>query len=110
MTVYVVQEILKRDNSGIVKSKHDLTPAAKHGNLVFLLPSEAARFSVGLYAERMAKLLANYSDSDYILPVGDPAAMMIAGALAAKANNGRVNVLSWDRLTGGYLPVTVQCW
>lgn len=110
MTVFVVQEILKRESNGMARPKHDLTPAAKYGNLVFLLPPEAGRFSSGLYAERMSKLLANYSDKDYILPIGDPAAMMIAGAIAAHKNKGSVNVLSWDRLTGGYLPVTVMCW
>lgn len=111
MTVFVVQEVLKRDNvSGMSRPVFDLSPAAKFGDLVFLLPPDVARFSVGLYADRMAKLLANYSDADYIVPTGDPAAMMIAGAIAAKANNGKVKVLSWDRLTGNYIPVVVECW
>jgi hypothetical protein len=36
-------------------------------------------------------------DEDYLLMVGDPAAIAAAGAVACMMNNGRMKLLKWDR-------------
>ena len=37
------------------------------------------------------------NDDDYLLMVGDPAAIAAAGAVACMLNNGRMKLLKWDR-------------
>lgn len=87
MTVYVVQEV-----RGI-----NLLPAEKFGNLQVLLPPGNVAYSSGPTAARLKRGLARFSDEDYLLMVGDPAAIAAAGAVACMMNSGRMKLLKWDR-------------
>lgn len=87
----------------------DLTPALEYGELVVLLEAGQGEELNGTYAaRRMAVMLADISDADYLLPIGNPVTIAIAGALAARFNRGRFNVLKWDNRAGTYCPVTVD--
>jgi hypothetical protein len=58
---------------------------------------------------RMFKsILKNYSDSDYILTMGDPVAIAIASIVASDVNNGVVNILKWDRENRAYYNVMLD--
>lgn len=96
--VFVIQETLK----------HNLLPAQAFGELVFLLPPTLQiTFSPGPIVTRMERELINFNDQDYLLLIGDPAAMAVAGALAAKHNNGRFKLLKWDKREMKYYPIQV---
>lgn len=52
--------------------------------------------------------LHKFSDADFILPIGDPAAIAIVTAIAAKKNDGRFKVLKWDNQERRYYTVAVD--
>lgn len=98
-TVYVIQETMK----------HNLLPATQFGELVFLLPPNAQiTFSPGPSVERIRRNLKNFTDDDFLLLIGDPAAMAIAAAMAAQYNNGRFRLLKWDKREMKYYPILVD--
>ena len=97
--VFVIQETMK----------HNLLPATAFGELVFLLPPGAqVSFSPGPMVVRMERFLKNFTDEDFLLLIGDPAAMGLAGALAAKHNNGKFKLLKWDKREMKYYPIQVD--
>jgi hypothetical protein len=99
MTVYVIQEANGRN----------ILPAREFGELEVLLPSNAnIVLSPGPTVRRLNKALGKFSQEDYLLLMGDPAAIGIACAVAAKANNGVFNLLKWDRFTSQYFPINVD--
>lgn len=96
--VFVIQETMK----------HNLLPAQAFGELVFLLPpGQQISFSPGPIVVKMERLLRTFTDNDFLLLIGDPAAMACAGALAAKHNNGKFMLLKWDKREMKYYPI--QC-
>lgn len=97
--VFVIQETMK----------HNLLPAQAFGDLVFLLPPTLQiTFSPGPIVTRMERELRGFTEQDYLLLIGDPAAMAVAGALAAKHNNGRFKLLKWDKREMKYYPIQVE--
>lgn len=46
--------------------------------------------------------LSSFSDEDFIVPVGNPALIGMAIAVAAECNGGRVKVLDWRRESNQY--------
>jgi|TARA_R110001592_G_scaffold137540_3_gene355525 hypothetical protein len=58
----------------------------------------------------MKKLLRGYTEEDYLLLIGDPAAIGVACSIAAQYNNGRYNILKWDRQEGIYYPVEIDLY
>ena len=98
MTVYVVQESPGKNISG----------AEQFGKIEILLPMGQVTFSPGPTVRRLRSSLHGYSDDDFILPIGDPAAIAIATAVAAAFNRGRFNILKWDRQEHLYIPVKVD--
>lgn len=99
MTVYITQEMRGRD----------ITDATVFGDLEILLPAqEQTSYSTQPTVRRMSRKLANFSDEDYLLLAGDPAAIAIAAALASRFNNGKFKMLKWDRQETKYFPLTVN--
>jgi hypothetical protein len=97
--IYVIQETMK----------HNLLPAQAFGELVFLLPPNAQiTFSPGPTVERLRRNLKHFSDEDFLLLIGDPAAMAIAAAMAAQYNNGKFRLLKWDKREMKYFPILVD--
>ncbi len=41
--------------------------------------------------------LSTFCDDDYLLLIGDPAIIALAGAIASEMNRGKFKVLKWDR-------------
>jgi len=97
--VFVIQETMK----------HNILPAQAFGELVFLLPPTLQiTFSPGPIVVRMERHLQGFTDDDFLLLIGDPAAMAAAGALAAKYNNGKFKLLKWDKREMKYYPIQVE--
>ena len=49
--------------------------------------------------------LRTFNDDDYLLLAGDPVAIALASAIAARTNGGRLKMLKWDREQNMYFPL-----
>ena len=55
-------------------------------------------------------LLKDYNDDDFILAMGDPVAIGISCIIASEVNNGKVNILKWDRENSCYYNVNIDMY
>jgi len=100
MTVFIIQEMRGRD----------LTDAQNFGDLEILLPDgEQTSFSTQPTIRRLQQRLNKFTDDDYLLLAGDPAAIALSAVLASRANNGKFKMLKWDRQENKYFPLTADC-
>lgn len=91
--------------------KYDLSPASSHGQLVVLLgPGNIFKDRLAQAVKQLRRLLATYTESDYILAVGDPVAIAAAVLIAGEHTGGKVQLLKWDRIASAYeaYPVSVR--
>ena len=99
MTVYVVQEVPGRNILG----------ARKYGDLQVLLPSNInIVLSSSPTILRLRQSLKKFSSDDYLLLMGDPAAIGIACIIASEYTIGKFSILKWDRIEKTYYPVKIQ--
>jgi hypothetical protein len=98
--VYVTQE-----------SDLNLSKATRFGTLTFLLPKHKhITVSAESALRELRSKLINFSDDDFILPLGDPLAIALAIFVAAEMNDGVVNVLKWDNEMKDYYNVSVDMY
>lgn len=98
-TVYVVQEDRKKN----------IIAAMDFGSLEPILDADDQIVLSGKAAMARIKFaLQSFSDDDYLLCIGDPAAIGMACAEAARVNNGRYKLLKWDRQEKRYYVVQVD--
>lgn len=88
----------------------NLAPASKYGTLEVLMPAGASLISTVPMVRTMRDKLAAFGDDDYLLPVGDPASIAAACAIAAEMNAGRVKLLRWDRKTREYMVIQLDTY
>jgi len=101
MTVYVVQEMPGKNIVG----------AAKFGDMKALVePNSQIMLSPAPTVRKMKNKLKDFNDEDYLLLMGDPAAIGIACALAADSNRGRLKLLKWDKQNKSYYPIQVDLY
>jgi hypothetical protein len=87
----------------------NILPAAEYGEIKVLLPENRnIMFSAGAVCEELRVLLSNFSDADYLLLIGDPAAIGVAVAIALQWNKNRAKLLKWDRQERRYYPVSID--
>ena len=99
MTVYVVQEVTGRN----------IASARQYGDFEVLLPPKTnIMLSASPSVRRMKRILQDFKDEDYLLLIGDPAAIGVACSIAAFNNRGRYSILKWDRQEGVYYPVDID--
>ena len=83
--------------------------AADYGEIVVLFESgRQIMFSPQPAIRKLKRKLKDFDDGDYLLMMGDPAAMGIACCIAAEMNRGRFNILKWDKKQQRYYPVTIN--
>ena len=97
MTVFVVCEPF-----GVTM---DFTPALQFGQLEVLLTHTQSMIAPVPTIRQLREKLENFSDNDYIIPVGDPVLMSTVAAVASHMNHGRVKYLKWDRKQRQYIVV-----
>ena len=97
--VYIVQE---NPNVNVIG-------AARFGELIPMLPPGR---QITLSASPVTRLLSNklrdFCDDDFLLAMGDPVAIAIASMVAGEFNNGKVNMLKWDRENQCYYNVPID--
>lgn len=88
----------------------DLTPALDYGSLEYILTDNDRQiaFDGRRAAEKIGFVLQKYQPQDYLLAIGDPVAIGIACALAARATGGVFTLLKWDRIDKSYYPTFVD--
>ena len=83
--------------------------AAEYGDIVVLFESgQQIMFSPQPAIRKLKRKLKDFDDGDYLLMMGDPAAMGIACCIAAEMNRGRFDILKWDKKQQRYYPVTIN--
>ncbi len=83
--------------------------AAEYGDIVVLFDSgQQIMFSPQPAIRKLKRKLKDFDDGDYLLMMGDPAAMGIACCIAAEMNRGRFNILKWDKNQQRYYPVGIN--
>jgi hypothetical protein len=94
-----------KNNRGELVPKFATYKAERYGDVRVLLPYGNIVLSTQPAVARMRSQLQHFSDTDYLLPTGDPVIIGLATAIAAGFNNGRVNLLRWDRNENEYIVV-----
>jgi len=106
--VYVLQEL---PGTTINRPKFDITSAQKYGKLKVLLKEYTnIIFSPGPVIFELRRLLKNYNSNDYLLLSGDPSVIGLACAIVSDINNGRFNLLKWDRQEKVYYPLEINLY
>jgi len=104
--VYVIQEL---PGTSVGRPKFNIMGALKYGKLKVLLKENTQIvLSPGPIVFELRRLLKNYTSQDYLLLSGDPAVILLAGMIASDINNGKVNVLKWDRQEKVYYPLEIN--
>lgn len=104
--VYVVQLQQKRDRStGRLVERFDLSPAEDYGPLVYLLEHGDSPLRPVPTLAKLRSGLANFTEQDYLLLIGNPCLIGWATALASQASGGRVRLLQWSARSNSYVVV-----
>ena len=98
MTVYVLQEMGRNIRS-----------AEKFGDLKVVLPdNKQIVLSSGPLTFKLRHELKDFNDKDYLLLMGDPAIIAVAGAVVSDVNGGKFKVLKWDRDEKKYYDIEID--
>ena len=85
--------------------------AQKYGKIVRLFEhGSQLMFSPHLATQRLKRLLKDFNDEDYLLMMGDPAAMGLACCIASDINRGKFKILKWDRQEKKYYPLSFNIY
>lgn len=110
-TVYIVQEPVKRNrDTGELIPSFNLAPAQQFGSIEFLLPPGPVMLSSAPMVHRLRQKLQHFSDEDYIVPTGDPAAITTAACIAAHFNRGQFKLLKWNNRFNSYTEVKINVY
>ena len=106
--VYVIQEL---PGTSAGRPKFNIMGALKYGKLKVLLKENAQIvLSPGPVNIELRRLLKNYTSKDFLLLSGDPAIIGLACTIASDINNGRFNLLKWDRQEKVYYPLEIDLY
>ena len=97
--VFVVNEPLRRDPAtGQMGRMMDLHSAEEYGQIVHLLPAGPVPSDMEWLFDQIVNEMEEqqFGFNDYLLPVGDQAAIMMAAIEAARRTNGRFHSLRWN--------------
>lgn len=105
--VYVVQEPI-RFVDGVPTPTVDLSPASAYGDIEVVLPHGNVPLSPNPLVQSLRRGLKDFTNQDYILPTGDPAATTIACCVAATFNRGQFKLLKWNKQTQSYIALDIN--
>ena len=100
MTVFVPQEVMYKNNKDLMVPKFNIYAAEEFGKIEVLLPYGNVSMAPQPMVVKLRHQLKDFNDDDFILPMGDPAAIGAAIAIASDFNNGRVRLLKWRGKNG----------
>ena len=98
MTVYIPQVM-----------DYNVRSAEKFGDLKVMLPDNKQMIlSSGPLTFKLKLELKDFNDNDYLLLIGDPAIIALAGAIVSDINNRKFKVLKWDRDEKRYYDIEID--
>jgi len=98
MTVYIPQVM-----------DYNVRSAEKFGDLKVMLPDNKQMIlSSGPLTFKLKLELKDFNDNDYLLLMGDPAIIAVAGAVVSDVNGGKFKVLKWDRDEKRYYDIEID--
>jgi hypothetical protein len=100
MSVYVVQNSARLNLTGLFKWDDDPT--------VIYPADQNIHFQASQSVTHAKHMLDGFSDIDYLVAIGDPAAIGICCAIAAERTHGIIPLLKWDRQERIYYPVKIN--
>jgi hypothetical protein len=106
--VYITQEVRKQTLSGDFQPQFNFKPAIKYGELRVLIPHGMSLLSPVPLVRTLKEKLANFSNDDWLIAVGDPAIVATASIIAAQNNHWSIKILKWDRDLRDYIPVEID--
>lgn len=87
----------------------NLLPALKFGSIEPLISGRDSQlYNTAPLVEELEAKLASFDEDDYLLLVGDPAAIAICAIIAARRTGGLIQLLKWDRQERAYYPLKVH--
>ena len=90
-------------------NKFDLSPAATHGKLHYLLrPGNVFRDRLAEAIKQLEAGLETFAPGDHILAVGDPVAISAAVMIASRNSGGQVSILKFDKIENCYRPYPIS--
>jgi hypothetical protein len=104
--VYAVCEPVS--NVAGVTRPMDLTPAAEFGEVVILMQHSQSMLAPVPTVRSLNEKLRDFSDNDFILPVGDPVLISTVAMVASAKNSGRAKYLKWDKRLRKYSVIQVD--
>lgn len=93
---------------GVSKPVKSVSEAAIYGKLEVLIEQNNVGVAIAPVIRELKQKLINFSDDDYLLPIGDPVVIGLATTIAARSNRGHVKMLRWDRQTRQYIKVEAK--
>jgi hypothetical protein len=107
--VFVVQNQQHRNSlTGAMEPKFDLSSAREYGDFVFLLGNSAKPFCPEPILAQLREQLADFSDEDSLLCIGNPCFIGWATAIAADVNEGRIRMLQWSGADSCYVAICAE--
>lgn len=86
----------------------NMDPAAKHGELVVLLPPNANRLHTAPLLAALKDGMDKFTADDFLVCVGDPSIIAAAACIAVRKTGGLLRLLKWDRLTSDYIATELR--
>ena len=105
--VYVTQEAGRKVDGRWVP-KVDLSPAMQFGEIVILQPAGSSFYLPKENVRELKERLREFTDEDYIIPMGDPVLMCAAVCIASQRTGGRLKILKWDKFSHSYTPINLE--
>jgi hypothetical protein len=103
---FMVQEPLKRSPDGELIYRINMGKVKHYGKPINIFSwseiKERDDPNPDMLVWRLRTELHDFSDRDYIVPVGNPCLIGMAIAIAAECNEGRVKVLDWSKVKDDY--------
>lgn len=115
MSVYVCQEPLTmRRGKPVKRIDLEAAGATQFGDLRYVLSWKDTQV-IEPRADRLVwkirQALRDFSEHDFIIPIGDPTVIQLVGIIAGELAGGRYRVLQWDNQLGRYdvIEVDIHC-
>ena len=90
----------------------NILSASDFGYLVICLPNTGPDsqviYSTSPFTRKMKKNLQNFRKQDYLLAIGDPIIIGLCNIAISDINNGKFNVLKWEKRESRYFPLEVD--